>query len=43
MADVPDGGACKAHYYSRILIVHSFVASAHASKFAWQQIVICPS
>ena len=42
-ADVPDGGACKAHCYSLILIVRSFGASAHDSRSAWPQIAICPS
>jgi hypothetical protein len=42
-ADVPDGDACKVHYYSLILIVRSFGASASNSKFAWPQIAICPN
>ena len=42
-AAVRDGGACRAHRWSLILIVRSFETSAHGSKSAWPQIAICPS
>ena len=43
MEDVPDDGACKGRYRSRILIVQSFGANARGSKSTWPRIAIYPS
>jgi hypothetical protein len=39
---VPDGDACKAHYYNPIFIVRSFEARGQPLKSAWPQIAIFP-